>query len=269
MSGNRNVTALLMASVVVVSLFLSVQPPSVAGQGTVTDLSAPVIVDVTMSLSNISGTIVFRFAADGTCPPGADHVNVSFGAGNGTSPPEPLEDGWIGPVEMMFFGNGISLRPTGPQADPWSTWSFRVGASLPEGTGFEELIGLVGEFMGNGTFDLEDLNWSLFDPELVEGLEDMELYLFARAYMPDGSYGQTYKDMTDDVVPVLLEFARSEGLIDGTDGPEGPGDGGEGDDGFPYGPVLIALLIIAEMLFLVALIYIMRRRKARRDGPKR
>lgn len=222
----------------------------------------PVITNVTMSLRNITGTIVFRFTADGTCSPGADHVNVSFGVGNGTTPPEPPEEGWIEPIEMMFFGTGVSLRPTGPTTDPWSKWAFRLGARIPAGTDPEDLLDIVGGIFGNETPDLSGINWSLVDPGILEDIEEIEMFLFARAYSENGSYGDAEMDITDKVVPALLEFARSEGLIDDDD--EGPDDTDDDEEeSAPFWPFIIVGFIVVEVLFLAMIIYLMRKRKSR------
>jgi hypothetical protein len=233
-------------------------------QGAGEDASQPVITNVTMSLKNISGTIVFRFTADGTCSPGVDHVNMTFGIGNGTVPPDPPEEGWIGPIEMMYFGTGVSLRGTGPKSDPWSKWSFRMGLSVPEGTDPEDLLSMIGGIMGNETPDMEELNLSILDPDNIQRLGEIHLFLFARAYLTDVNYGQTSIEITDTVVPALLEFARSEGLTDDDDVPnddEGKDDEG---DGASLWPILIVAFIAAEVLFLVVVIYVLRKRRSRR-----
>lgn len=232
------------------------------GQGQGPTAPIPVITNFTMSLRNISGTIVFRFTADGTCSPGTDHVNVSFGVGNISASPEPPEEGWIEPIEMMFFGTGVSLRPTGPKTDPWSKWAFRLGARIPAGTDPEDLLDIVGGIFGNETPDLSGINWSLVDTGILEDIEEIKMFLFARAYSENGSYGDAEMDITDKVVPALLEFARSEGLIDDDD--EGPDDtDDEREEDASFWPLLIVGFILAEVLFLAMIIYLIRKRKSR------
>jgi len=266
MSSYGTFCATVLLSVLLGSLLThqSLSDPAV-GQTMGPNVPEPIITNVTMSLRNISGTIVFRFTADGTCSPGADHVNVSFGVGNGTTSPEPPEEGWIAPIEMMFFGTGVSLRPTGPQNDPWSKWAFRLGARIPAGTDPEDLMEIIGGIFGNDTPDLADINMSMLDPSILNDIEGVQMSLFARAYLPNGTYGGTSMDITDKVVPALLEFARSEGLLDDDDdGPDDTDDDGKRDDSASYWPLIIALFIIAEVLFLAMIIYIMRKRMAGR-----
>jgi len=266
MSLSRTFCASVLLAVLLGSLLThqSLSDPAM-GQTIGPKVPEPIITNVTMSLKNISGTIVFRFTADGTCSPGADHVNVSFGVGNGTTPAGPPEEGWIEPIEMMFFGTGVSLRPTGPKNDPWSKWAFRLGARIPAGTDPEDLLDIIGGIFGNETPDMSGIDLSLFDLDILEELEGAQMSLFARAYLPNGTYGGTSMDITDKVVPSLLEFARSEGLLDDDDdGPDDTGDDGKRDDSASYWPLIIALFIFAEVLFLAMIIYIMRKRKARR-----
>jgi hypothetical protein len=215
-----------------------------------------------MSLSNVSGTIVFRFTADGTSMPGTDHINFSFGVGNATTPPEPPSEGWIGPMEMMLFGTGVSLRPTGPSTDPWTRWSFRLGLRVPQGTDPEDLIDLFGGILGNETPEMGDLDLSFLDPSILEDMDGVRVHIYARAYRSDGDFGTAERDITTVVVPELLEFARSEGLLDDDIATDDDDEDGSDDDGPPYAAILISLFIVGEVLLIGFVVHLVRKRRS-------
>lgn len=262
MKSKSNISVLALFLIAVVCLMSGYSTREAAAQGILgSGGPVPQVTNVTMTLSNISGSIVFRFAVDGTCRSGTDHINLSFSFGNSSTPLEPLV-GWIGPMEMMVLGNGISLRGTGPEEDPWTTWSFRLGAYIPTDSNLTAMLALIKGLIGNLSEALSGLDIGSLVGADMDDLNETRIFLFARGFDSEGAFGEDYQDITDKVVPTLLDFAMSEGLLDDPDGEagtEGNDDEGGVDRSLTF--VIIIGSVVFEVLLMALIVYLLRKRR--------
>lgn len=280
----------VFVSLVLVLNFLSLTPP-VKGQG----YEGVRIKDVEVKIENRTGMFFFLFQVEGTAPVWTDHVNVSLGYSNSTAR-ESLGF-WIEPVDMMLFGNGISLVPTGEGKDNWTSWKMKVGLNIPmnenPGSVLALFAGLFGLNLSGSTpldglqnirslEDLEKLEGvddilnltgltnisDLMDPvELFKLLADTKVLVIARGVDREGIFTEDEKDIKFELIGAIFDFLESEGIIDdGTDLPDDTDDtpnNGEGsdngDDTVLYIMLGISILLFIGIIVLSVFIFTIKR----------
>jgi hypothetical protein len=254
--------------------------------------------DVKIELENRTGTFHFLFHAEGTSPEWTEHVNATFGFSNSTS--REILDFWIEPVDLVLFGNGIKLVPTGGGDDNWTTWKLEIMLNVPMGedpgfvlalitgifgvnmTGIEDLIDLE-NITGSG--DLTSLEGveellnltgissieNLTDPvELLKLLSETELLIVARGVDEDGIYTEDEKDIKFELIGAIFGFLEAEGIIEGVDDippvdDDDTSDNGEEEENdnltLIYVMGGISMLLILGILILLLMILMMKRRE--------
>lgn len=260
--------------------------PLITFEGESTPVDEVRIGEVDIELENRSSMLHFRFLARGEAPESTDHVNVTFGYSNSTE--RETLDLWIEPIDMMLFGNGISLVPTGSGDDNWTSWKLDIAFNFPMNEDPGAVIGLIAGLFGisiNDTSsideitnitDLEDLrkipgfedllnrtgipdSENLTDPaQLMKLLSDTDLIIIARAVDESGQYTEDEKDIKFQLIGAVFEFLQSEGYIqDGseTDDDESDPSEKEGEDE-DEDDILIYFLLVISVILLVGIIII-------------
>lgn len=268
-----------------VGLFLIITP-LLTFEGESTPVDEVRIGEVDIELENRSSMLHFRFLARGEAPESTDHVNVTFGYSNSTE--RETLDLWIEPIDMMLFGNGISLVPTGSGDDNWTSWKLDIAFNFPMNEDPGAVIGLIAGLFGisiNDTSsideitnitDLEDLRKipgfedllnrtgipdpeNLTDPaQLMKLLSDTDLLIIARAVDESGQYTEDEKDIKFQLIGAVFEFLQSEGYIqDGseTDDDESDPSEKEGEDE-DEDDILVYFLLVISVILLVGIIII-------------
>ena len=198
--------------------------------------------EVEVDLENRTGMLYFRFQARGSAPAGTDHVNVTFGYSNSTD--RVVLDVWIEEMDAMLFGNGISLLPSGPEEDPWSSYVFTAALFLPYmgniSSTIDILMGIIGELAGNisgngdavdeqmdpylgNMTDTSDLLEQMDPIEVLAMLRDTKLLFIARAVDQEGSYTEAERDVKMELLDAVFGFLGDEGIIEPFDGGQGSG----------------------------------------------
>ncbi len=281
---------MVFVSLVLVLNFLSSTPP-VKGQG----YEGVRIKDVEITIENRTGMFFFLFQVEGTAPQWTDHVNVTFGYSNSTA--RETLGFWIEPVDMMLFGNGISLVPTGDGKENWTSWKMKIGLNIPMNEDPGAVLALFAGLFGlniSGSTPLNGLQniTSLEDLETLEGVDDIlnltgltnisdlmdpvELFkllaetkvlIIARGVDSEGIFTEDDKDIKFDLIGAIFEFLESEGIIEGeTNIPDDMDDSttkgkesDNGDDTILYIMLGISILLLIGIIVLSFYVFTMKR----------
>ncbi len=267
-----------------VGLFLIVTP-LLTFEGESTPVDEVRIGEIDIELENRSSMLHFRFLVRGEAPGSTDHVNVTFGYSNSTA--RETLDFWIEPIDMMLFGNGISLVPTGAGEDNWTTWKLDIAFNFPMNEDPGAVIGLIAGLFGitiNDTSsideitnitDLDDLRKipgvedllnrtgiseleNITDPlQLMRLLSDTDLLIIARAVDESGQYSEDEKDIKFELIGAVFEFLQAEGYIqDGSETDDDEFDPSEKEGEDEEDDILIYFMLAVSVILLVGIIII-------------
>ncbi|MFO8051818.1 MAG: hypothetical protein R6V01_09005 [Thermoplasmatota archaeon] len=217
--------------------------------------SRPHISNFDISMENDSGIFVFSLDMEGSCPPGTEDLQLTFGTLNGSTV-EVMDDLWIEEGESMLLGNGYVLEKLGNGSDPWSSWRFHAGLSFPMDMDLDSIMEMVTAFTGEdpGGIEMPD-NETLpgFDVEgTLEKLSETQIYVIARAYNKTGAWGQDRMDVTNDLLLEVISFLSSEDLLPDTDDDDTGVEEEDQDTSEKDNGVLIAAFGGAAVIFLAA-----------------
>jgi hypothetical protein len=251
---------------------------------------------VEMEIENRTGTFHFLFRVEGNAPEDTDHVNVTFGFSNSTS--REMLGFWIEPVNMMLFGNGLKLVPTGGGEDNWTSWKFEIRLNIPMSEDPGAVIGLLSGIFGINTtgimegIDLENITnleditsiegidelmnetgitdlENLLDPvELLKIFSETELLVIARAVNDEEEFTEDEKDIKFELIEAVFKFLESEGIVEGIETSDDDDDGTESkekdENGDDYTLLYlmggISIVLIIAILAVLVLILISKRK---------
>ncbi len=254
-----------------ISLEMEEDPLEESSQGEGPEIA---IEDVEIDLRNRSGYFSMDLGIFGNAEVGTDHVNISLIIYNGTG--DFIGCIWIEPMDISLLGMmGVSLRGTGEDEGPWTGWEMIVNLSIPNDMEPESALGLILTLFGisGDQIPLQNLSIAdLIDTFVSSGggidnpgdLMDMgSIVLVARAYDSMGNWDQEDRDITLEVMMAAVEFAISEGLIDGiSPGDDEDPDEADSSDGqekeghvaewvlLSAGAVLFAVSLVGYVIFL-------------------
>jgi hypothetical protein len=210
------------------------------------DLPTPRISDVSVVYSNQSGIFRFDLYINGTNEGAAKGMNFTFSVENGTG---AMDGPWLGPVDLILFGNGISFKAVGTGNDTWSKWRFHLQVTYDISKGPGMITNLFGGLLG--------VNISDVDPGRIDEVDinDTRVYFLVRSYGPDGGHDEARTEITDEL---RSAFVPAPGPDDGG----GAGGGSEEDLTLPIVLIAVgAILIIASAIAWI--------RYSRRKGRNR
>jgi hypothetical protein len=241
--------------------------------------------EVEIELENRSSMLHFRFLVRGEAPGSTDHVNVTFGYSNSTA--RETLDFWIEPIDMMLFGNGISLVATGAGEDNWTTWKLDIAFNFPMNEDPGAVIGLIAGLFGitiNDTSSIDDITnitdlddlrkipgvedllnrtgisdlENITDPlQLMRLLSDTDLLIIARAVDETGQYSEDEKDIKFELIGAVFEFLQAEGFIqDGSETDDDEFDPSEKEGEDEEDDILIYFMLAVSVILLVGIIII-------------
>ena len=176
----------------VCAMMILIQP----GAAETPDPPIPSVDSVLATQSNASGIYRFNLFINGSTAGVAEKVNLTLLMVNDTG---SFDGPWIDPVNAIFLGNGISLRGVGPTQDQWSSWAFRLAITYPIGSDPSIIANLFSSILGSDLSGIGDIDPGEI-PANATPPEDLRIMVKMRAYNTTGAYGETVRDITDELL---------------------------------------------------------------------